>query len=433
EDLNGVIRKWQGEILGFHCTGSYEDIARKNVNFWASVNERTARLSAKDLQKGLKEVPGRSGNKELQRPPPAVQTVIHAGGVEAVGGGQHSPASTPPSSAKLRGSPGAASAASGGAASSVADQGAAILALYGARGPPRKRKGDEGARVVQSQETVASSPPSTRKAQKGASYQAENAATFKEDEDWVDYNTMELARARHCPEAWLGLKEERFRLRQGPKGFAVITVDGEAVEMLVANAALQAAEHGGGGEAAKPQQAHPKGGAKKRPAAARKRPAAADEEEDEEEDEDEAKGVRARDDSEDGEMESSQETDESDLEGAEGGSSKRRPAAADRKPAAADEKPAAADRSPSLEVEEDSVKGKAWVVMWYKAGEKKKAAVAIRQVHKPRSQVCQWTAGDYSEEQMREVAADMVSRLCMREITEATVKARGEEFLRDMF
>eukprot|EP00959_Pyramimonas_sp_CCMP1952_P103058 2155642-Pyramimonas_sp.AAC.1 len=31
------------------------------------------------------------------------------------------------------------------------------------------------------------------------------------------------------------------------------------------------------------------------------------------------------------------------------------------------------------------------------------------------------------------MAADMVSRLCMREITEATVKARGEEFLRDKF
>ncbi|CAK0882183.1 unnamed protein product, partial [Prorocentrum cordatum] len=419
EDLNGIIRKWQGEILGFHCAGSYEDIARENVNFLASVNGRTARLSAKDLPpKGLKEVLGEADPASSAWAKMTVETLSRCS--KRIGD-------------KLRGSPGAASAASGGAASSVADQGAAILALYGARGPPRKRKGDEGARVVQSQETVASSPPSTRKAQKGASYQAENAATFKEDEDWVDYNTMELARARHCPEAWLGLKEERFRLRQGPKGFAVITVDGEAVEMLVANAALQAAEHGGGGEAAKPQQAHPKGGAKKRPAAARKRPAAADEEEDEEEDEDEAKGVRARDDSEDGEMESSQETDESDLEGAEGGSSKRRPAAADRKPAAADEKPAAADRSPSLEVEEDSVKGKAWVVMWYKAGEKKKAAVAIRQVHKPRSQVCQWTAGDYSEEQMREVAADMVSRLCMREITEATVKARGEEFLRDMF
>ncbi|CAK0910848.1 unnamed protein product, partial [Prorocentrum cordatum] len=65
------------------------------------------------------------------------------------------------------------------------------------------------------------------------------------------------------------------------------------------------------------------------------------------------------------------------------------------------------------------------------AGEKKKAAVAIRQAHKPRSQVCQWTAGDYSEEQMRGEALDMVSRPRMREITEATVKARGEELLRD--
>ncbi|CAK0845178.1 unnamed protein product, partial [Prorocentrum cordatum] len=252
-------------------------------------------------------------------------------------------------------------------------------------------------------------------AQNGASCQAEKTATFKEDEDWVDYNAMELARARHCPEAWPGLKEERFRLRKGTKGFAVSSVDGEAAETLAANAALQAVEQGGRGGAAKPQQAHPKGGAKKRPAAARKRPAAAGEGEDEEEVEDEAKGARARDDSEDGERESSQETNESDLEGAAGGSSKRRPAAADRKPAAADEKPAAADRSPSLEAEEDSVKGKAWVVIWYKAGEKEKAAVAIRRA------------------QMREMATDMVSRLCMREITEATVKARGEELLRDKF
>eukprot|EP00959_Pyramimonas_sp_CCMP1952_P075848 1585469-Pyramimonas_sp.AAC.1 len=29
---------------------------------------------------------------------------------------------------------------------------------------------------------------------------------------------MELVKARHCPEARLGLKEERFRLRQGTKG-----------------------------------------------------------------------------------------------------------------------------------------------------------------------------------------------------------------------
>ncbi|CAK0904821.1 unnamed protein product [Prorocentrum cordatum] len=347
EDLNGVIRKWQGEILGFHFTGSYEDIARKNVNFLASVNGRTARVSAKDLQQGLKEVLGeadtapsaraktmaetlswcnkRSGNKELQRLPPAAQTAIHAGKVEAAGGGQHSPASTPPSSAKLRGSPGAASAASGGAAPSAADQGAAILALYGARGPPRKRKGDEGAHVAPSQETVASGPPSTRKARAALAYQAEKTATFKEDEDWVEYNTMELVRARHCPVAWLGLEEERFRLRQGTKGFAVITVDGEA----------------------------------------------------------------------DGERGSSQETHESDLEGAAGGSSKRGPAAADRGPAAADEKPAAEDRGPSLEVE----------------------------ARKPRSQVRQWTAGDYPEAQMREMAAGMVSRLRMREIAEATVTA----------
>ncbi|CAK0814516.1 unnamed protein product [Prorocentrum cordatum] len=388
EDLNGIIRKWQGEIPGFHCAGSYEDIARKGVNFLASVNGRTARLSAKDLQKGLKEVLGEADPAPSAWAKMTLETLSWRN--KRIGN-------------KLRGSPGAASAASGGAAPSAADQGSAILALHGARAPPRERMGDEGARVAPSQGTVASSPPSTRKAQKGASYQAEKTATFKEDEDWVDYNTMELARARHCPEAWLGLKEERFRLRQGAKGFAVITVGGEAVETLVANAALQAAEQGGRGKAVKPQQAHPKGGAKKRPAAAPKRPAAANEEEDEEEDEDEAKGARARDDSEDGELESSQETNESDLEGAAGGSSKRRPAAAVRKPAAAEEKHAAADRSPSLEV------------------------------HKPRSQVRQWTAGDYSEAQMREMAADMVSKLCTREITEATVKARGEELLRDKF
>ena len=248
---------------------------------------------------------------------------------------------------------------------------------------------------------------------------------------------MELVRARHCPEARLGLKEERFRLRKGPKGFAVITVDGEAVETLVANAVLQAAEQGSGRKAAEPQQAHPKGGAKKRPAAARKRPAAADEEEDE----GEAKGARARDDSEDDERESSQETDESDLEGAAGGSSKRKPAAADRQPAAAEDSVSGKGergggglcRGPSLEVEEDSVGGKAWIVMWYKAGEKKKAAAAIRQVHKPCRQVCQWTAGDHSEEQMREMAADMVSKLCLGEITEATVEVQGEEYLRNKF
>ena len=187
EDLHAVIRKWQGEITRFACVGSYEDIVRKNVNFLKSVNERTARLSAKDLQKGLKEVLGeadptstawakmmvetlswcnkRSGNKDLQRFPPAVQAVIHARGVEVVGSEQHSAASqTPPSSAKPRGSPGAASAASGGSASSVAERGAAILAIYGAKSPPRKRKGDEGMQIILSQETVASSPPSKRKA-----------------------------------------------------------------------------------------------------------------------------------------------------------------------------------------------------------------------------------------------------------------------------
>ena len=187
EDLHAVIRKWQGEIRSFVCVGSYEDIVRKNANFLKSVNERTARLSAKDLQKGLKEVLGeadptstarakmmvdtlswcnkRSGNKDLQRFPPAVQAVIHARGVEVVGSEQHSPASqTPPSSAKPRGSPGAASAASGGSASSVAERGAAILAIYGAKSPPRKRQGDEGAQITPSQETVASSPRNTRKA-----------------------------------------------------------------------------------------------------------------------------------------------------------------------------------------------------------------------------------------------------------------------------
>ena len=58
EGLNELIRKWQGEIQGFHSTGSYEDIVAKNVNFLTSVNGRTPRLSAKDLQKGLKDVLG---------------------------------------------------------------------------------------------------------------------------------------------------------------------------------------------------------------------------------------------------------------------------------------------------------------------------------------------------------------------------------------
>ena len=189
EDLNDLIRKWEGEIRSFMCVGSYEDIVRKNCNFLKNVNERTARLSSKDLQKGLQDVLGeagptasawarmmvetlawcnkKSGNKELHRFPPAVQAVIHARGAEGGGGGQHSPAplsETPPSSAKPRGSPGAASAASGGAASSVAEAGAAILALYGVTSPPRKRKSDEGVQIVLSQETVASSPLSTRKA-----------------------------------------------------------------------------------------------------------------------------------------------------------------------------------------------------------------------------------------------------------------------------
>ena len=49
--LNQIIRQWQGEIQNFASDGSYEDIVGKNVNFLASVNEQTPRLSAKDLQK----------------------------------------------------------------------------------------------------------------------------------------------------------------------------------------------------------------------------------------------------------------------------------------------------------------------------------------------------------------------------------------------
>ena len=184
EDLNALIRKWQGEVQGFHYTGSYEDIVRLNVNFLTAVNAVTARLSAKDIQAGLKKEIGevdatavgwskmmvealawcnrRTRNKTKDAFSPAVLAVINARGGEfasSPGASSSRGGGTPPSAAK------SAAAASGGPApSSGRDE---VLALYGVKSPPKKRQAEDGMQIILSQETVLSSPTSVRKRKAG--------------------------------------------------------------------------------------------------------------------------------------------------------------------------------------------------------------------------------------------------------------------------
>lgn len=225
-------------------------------------------------------------------------------------------------------------------------------------------------------------------------------------DDWVDYNALELVRGT-----------DRFPLRKGNKGFAMITVRGEVTETLVPNATLEAAEKGKALGAAEARQAHPKGGARKRPAAASKKPGCA---------------VA---DSDDEERDSSSEDELPDGEDAAIGAGLRRPAAAGAgEGGLAVEGGAGAEPPPEPRPPASAAGGsyteKAWSVMWYKRDK----AAALRQVHKPGRQITQWAAGGrYTEEQMREMATDMVSRLSMGEITEGEVRAKGLEYLRNMF
>ena len=104
----------------------------------------------------------RRDNKEMERMAPAVQTVMSArgGGAESSPSAAGSRGGTPPSCEKGRGNAVAAPASGGPSASS----GDGILALYGVRSPPPKRKDEDGVQIILSQETVGSSPGSTRKA-----------------------------------------------------------------------------------------------------------------------------------------------------------------------------------------------------------------------------------------------------------------------------
>ncbi|CAK0887850.1 unnamed protein product, partial [Prorocentrum cordatum] len=216
--------------------------------------------------------------------------------------------------------------------------------------------------------------------QEAARRQGDAALVTRSDklvDEHVDYNALEVAR-----------DGEGFPLRKGPMGFAVIAVDGEVIETLVPNATVEA---------------HPKGGARKKPAAAQKKPGCAVV------------------DSDDEERESSDERADSDADAAASDAPRRRPAAA----AAGEEgQGLRADPPPEPRPPQE---GKARVAMWHKRDQ----AAAVRQARKPGRQLAQWSSGGkYTEDLVRQMAAESVAKLSTGEIAEGEVRAKGLEFLR---
>ena len=235
----------------------------------------------------------------------------------------------------------------------------------------------------------------------------ESTVTWRNDV--IDYNTQELVRGT-----------DRYPLQEGPRGFAIFTVDGIVSETLVANAVLRAAKEGKDKVQKEARQTHPMKRARtKKPAAVLRKPAAAQpvdsDAEEREETEEENEGAA------DAEGEGT-----ADAEGVAAAEDEGTGtwSVTDRDEGVQD--PVTAEREPALlEVAPATVR-KAWCTMWYKRDQ----AAAIRQMHEPKRQLCQWISKEHSEEQLREMAREMVNQLRSGLVAEGRVHEEGLKYLR---